>query len=486
MSLLHPKTSLSNFLILSLLLLLSACSTIPVEDRESVRQNLLVQSDQVLAKLIEQTPEVQTALTTSLGYFVGKISAAQVAIIGGGDGRGVLHTKADDTDTFININRFDVGAGLSASSYHVVIFFYEQDALERFSHGSQYASLVAESALGSTGNAVTSNAKGVDVYYLAENGAAISLTTRMVNVAVNTDLTDVGLADVSIPNTKFNKPKEKSTREWNRALPFLAQKVIDEGYDLPLPYGFGLTYANIEQSMNLDDLEVGINGREEIPFEFVTFANSIATNDTLQVKFDTWLFPFMNVFALLGKVEGTAELDIWLDGNGMLDHIETECEGLIKPPTCKLLEDKEFLLPIKTQFTGSTYGIGTVLAGGWNDWFVTIPISIVYADMDNNKTEGLSVTFTPRFGRIVNLSQAGQLALYVGGNYLDTELTVSGTVGIDDLITLDYTIDQSTTDNWNTVVGANWDFTKKWSVHLEYNGFNGSRDAFISSLTYRF
>lgn len=47
----------------------------------------------------------------------------------------------------------------------------------------------------------------------------------------------------------------------DKSLPFLAQKVIDQGYDLPLPYGIGLTFVNIDQEMLLTDLEVGINGR---------------------------------------------------------------------------------------------------------------------------------------------------------------------------------------------------------------------------------
>lgn len=71
--------------------------------------------------------------------------------------------------------------------------------------------------------------------------------------------------------------------------------------------------------MLLSGLEVGINGRDKEPFEFVAFSDANAENDTGQLKIDAWLFPFMNVFALLGKIDGETTMDVLLDGNGMLD-----------------------------------------------------------------------------------------------------------------------------------------------------------------------
>jgi hypothetical protein len=36
------------------------------------------------------------------------------------------------------------------------------------------------------------------------------------------------------------------------------------------------------------------------------------------------------------------------------------------------------------------------------------------------------------------------------------------------------------------LLGGNWDINKSWSWSAEYNGFIGSREAFISSITRRF
>ena len=56
--------------------------------------------------------------------------------------------------------------------------------------------------------------------------------------------------------------------------------------------------------------------------------------------------------------------------------------------------------------------------------------------------------------------------------------------GVD--LSIDYEIKQKNVDRWNALVGMNWDFTRRWSWSMEYNGFTGSREAFITSVNYRF
>ena len=50
----------------------------------------------------------------------------------------------------------------------------------------------------------------------------------------------------------------------------------------------------------------------------------------------------------------------------------------------------------------------------------------------------------------------------------------------------DYIIDQENKDKWNALLGFNWDINKRLSWSAEYNGFIGSRDAFISSLSWKY
>ena len=175
-----------------------------------------------------------------------------------------------------------------------------------------------------------------------------------------------------------------------------------------------------------------------------------------------------------------------LDGNDMLDHLETDCSGFPPKPLCALLEDRIITLPINTSFSGNTYGVGTTLAGGCNYCFVALPFSFTYADMKTTKTDAISITDTPRGGRVINMCRWGNLPLFADGNYLKTELTIAGQVSTpDQLLVIDYTIEQQNTDRWNRVIGANWDINKHVSLSAEYNGFIGTREALISSFSYR-
>jgi hypothetical protein len=465
------------------------CASIPVDERDQVRAEIDQRAAEVIAEMSGENPRFEASFEAAQGYLVGQLSSATLLLLGGATGIGVLVDKADETRTYLNVDRIDLGVGIGASRARFIILFTEREPLERFKRGTWKPTFAAESTAGSKGGAEVSPTEGVTLHVLGDGGASISTTARLARLSVNTDLTDTGLSDISIPNTTFSSAGEQDAhapRIWGRKLPFLAQKVIDEGYDLPLPYGGGVVYANVRQDMLLDELEVGINGREKEPFRFVAFDNAKAKNETTQLKLDAWLFPFMNVFAMLGDVRGTATLDVLLDGNGMLDHLDIECSGFPPKPLCGLLEDQMFTLPIETTFSGTTYGIGTTLAGGWKGWFVAIPFSFTYADMKTTATDGISITVTPRAGRVINMRRWGNLAFFGGGNYLKTELAIEGQVSTpDELVVIDYTIEQQNTDRWNLVIGANWDINKHLSWAVEYDGFIGTREAFISSLTYR-
>ena len=152
--------------------------------------------------------------------------------------------------------------------------------------------------------------------------------------------------------------------------------------------------------------------------------------------------------------------------------------------------DQDFLLPINTNFSGKTWGIGATLAGGWNNWFVAIPFNFSKIDLDTSSADGGPIiTVAPRFGRVFNIGRWGNLSLFAGGNYLDSRLQISGTYRVgtgEDELTFDYTVDQKNKDEWNLLAGFNWDISKRFSWSLEYDGFIGSRVAIIGSATWRF
>lgn len=473
------------------LAMLSACTTFPVEERVAVRGEINQAAAEIIAELIVENPELEAEISRSVGYMTGVVTSGTMLVVGGGTGIGVIFDKYDQSRTYVNLKRADIGAGLGVGRYHFLVVFNERESLLDFKDGAWKPSLGAESVTARGDSvAAVSRDKGFTSYALAEEGKAVSLTLRLVKVSVNHDLTNTGVSNVSIPMSGYDETGqqgEDAPRVWDHQLPFLAQKVLDEGYDLPLPYGAGLVYAYVEQDQALHSLQAGINGKEIEPFEFVGFENAVSKGPSWQLRYDTWLFPFMNVSAMVGTVNGDAPLDVILDGDLMLDHLGTDCSKIINRPLCEALEDNLITLPIEATFTGKTYSLGLLLAGGWKSYFVTIPTNWTYADMDDTDAGGAVLTVTPRVGKMFDLGDAGNLAVFVGGNYLDSELTVTGRVALpDDLVSIDYIIEQENTGKWNGVIGFNWDITRRWSLAAEYNGFFGSRKAYIASLTWRY
>ena len=476
---------------------LVGCSTIPVEEREQVRQEVTAATNEALAAFKAEDPDVEREIESSPGYIVATGTDLLIGLIGRGDTTGILHDRTDNTRTFVNIDEFAFGLGVGASDVQILAILNDVDTVKSFKRNRWIPSGDLMSVAGEAGGVAQWISDEMSVRARSQSGAEVGANLRLARVSVNTELTDTGISTASIPNIggpRSDRQNENAPRVWTRTLPFLGQKVVDKGYDLPLPIGLGVTYVDINQDLELTDLFVGFNGGDLEGFDFVSFENSNSDTRSFQLKVDAWLFPFLNVFGMYGKVDGSVDLDVFLDGNLILDRRGTDCSRpLVRPPLCDALEDQVISFPVRAGVDVETWGFGTVLAGGWKGWFATIPISVTYAEPKDRVADGSSLTVTPRFGRLLDLGNLGSMAVFVGGNYLDSDVTIDGSFTFpgDEIpalegLTLDYRIDEQNTDHWNIVTGFNWDISKRLSWSAEYNGFTGSREAFISSLNLRF
>src|SRR5678815_4023323 len=82
-------------------------------------------------------------------------------------------------------------------------------------------------------------------------------------------------------------------------LPIWGAEAEARGYQLPNPFGIGITAYSARQPVNIQDLQLG---RKE-PISVKNFLQ-IDTVDTTQqnvaAKFDVLIFPFLSVYAILG------------------------------------------------------------------------------------------------------------------------------------------------------------------------------------------
>jgi len=473
------------------LALLGGCTSIPIDERADRRAEIDRDAEETIALLMEKNPEFAEALEQSAGYFTSVISSATVAVVGRGYGIGLLVDKHTGNRTYLNFKRTDLGAGLAMQKYRVLMLAEDSEAVEDLRSGKRLGGLVADMSAGEKGGRGVYNRAGYRVFTISESGASVAAVARMAKVSVNADLTDTGLSEVGIPNIGYGIEDSRvpvEQRTWEHKLPFMAQKVIDMGYDLPLPYGLKVLYSDIEQDQILESLQVGFSGGEKELFEWVAFENSISISETWQAIGDAWVLPFLNLFAFIGDVEGDVILDVFLEGNGLLEQKGIDCTRPGNLVICRALQDQIIKLPVESVFTGMNYGVGFNMAAGWKGFFFTLPVSFSWVDMDTTDVEGGSIiSASPRAGYLLKMGNYGNLGLYVGASYLDSDLTAHGSLAVPETdVTIDYTVDQSNTDKWNGVVGANWDITRRWSLMVEYNGFFGSRDSIFASVGWRF
>ena len=238
------------------------------------------------------------------------------------------------------------------------------------------------------------------------------------------------------------------------ALPFMKHLAGDT--ELPPPWGIGFDFYTMDQDYRIKTLDFQFPGLIIPDTSVLAVTNEI---QHLDIKADAWLFPFLNVYAILGQVQSDTVVDL----SGVP-------QAGLPIPLGKL--------PVDTD--GTVWGVGFTLAVGGERWFSSL--STTWTDTDlggdfDSSAESLAVQ--PRFGFIRDAWTA-----WVGGMYLDTEETHSGAVVIPGLGAIPFDVVLETSDEWNTTSGVNYAFSRRASISFEY-GF-GDRSHTLLNWNYRY
>ncbi len=302
---------------------------------------------------------------------------------------------------------------------------------------------------------------------------------------------DIGV----LPSLGDREVGEAATRdgervEWNRWLPFFAQGAIDQGFDLPNPYGAGGVFYMQSQDAVVSDLKVSFNGGDEIPIDFLQFGTARVENVVGQMKLDAWVLPFLNVYVTGGYVSGDVQVPMQLDGTALIDAILPPllgCSGPAPPALC----GETYEVTIKPEYRGGNVTVGTVAAVGWRQFFALANFAYTWSWIDIVDTTVTAIYFSPRAGITGDMGNLGSVQAYMGAGYLATDVTMTGTIPVDvgapglpQIETIGFSIQQKNKDRWNFLVGTNWDVKRWLSLQAEL-GFAGSRSNVIATATYR-
>ena len=307
---------------------------------------------------------------------------------------------------------------------------------------------------------------------------------------------DLRLYDPDVPS-----PPDEHI-EYDRTFPIGGEEVVNRGYALPLPIGVSIIYVPNVQDQTITDLNLAI-GKGAVPpvdVELTPFPavniDSTSDTDSVQIKGDLWVLPFLNVYATVGKVTGDASITVNIDLADapeicIPDPRPTLPGAPPRPPTCSENDQSgSFLLPIRSQVDRNAATLGLLGAYSVGKWFTSVTAS--YSDTWGDKASNVStINAGVRAGRRLFLGSGHTLTPFFGVNYLDIDTRVQGVATLRDAfpdgddLNVRYDIKLDNTDKYAGIVGLGFGFTNGMGIQFEWNKSSGS-ERFVLAAEMRF
>ncbi len=203
-------------------------------------------------------------------------------------------------------------------------------------------------------------------------------------------------------------------------------------------------------------------------------ASDVKTKQTVwNVRSDVWLLPFLNVYGILGYMDGRAEIEL----------------GPLGVP----------LYDLDLRYEGPTFGGGCTLAGGFRPFEGRHTILFGQVDLNHTKTflnfnklgitmdAGIDTTvFSIRLGlrdKMATDSSRGNshLSLWGGVMWQDLQSVLPGRI---DTLGLDFKVEPEARDPWNLIIGGRLEIAKNFDLMVEA-GLLGRRSLLLT-MAFRF
>lgn len=258
-------------------------------------------------------------------------------------------------------------------------------------------------------------------------------------------------------------------------LPIWGVEAQARGYEIPLPFGVGATGFSARQPVDIHDLQLGRNGEQPASVSnFLQIDRVQTTQQNLSVKFDVLVLPFLSVYGIAGRTQGTTK--------GVIQVPATPAFGILEPRE----------LQLDAAFDGPTLGAGLTMQGGKRISLRRDLMAIVVADWNRTRTDLTfendalvadtkpeASVFSARLGLHGKVGDAMAGALWVGGMHQKIQQVVSGSVADTDL---QFAVVQSPAKPWNTLLGGLLELDSGGSYVLVEGGFGARRSVLVSAV----
>ena len=85
----------------------------------------------------------------------------------------------------------------------------------------------------------------------------------------------------------------------------------------------------------------------------------------------------------------------------------------------------------RPSYEGTNISVGMTLAMGWDRFFVAVPITYAWTDVDIINETVTALNITPRIGMTGDMGERGTVAAFLGATYLRAEVNITGEIGFE-------------------------------------------------------
>src|SRR6188768_2925789 len=225
--------------------------------------------------------------------------------------------------------------------------------------------------------------------------------------------------EVGKKNAVFIDSLKKS--EYPYSLPILGAKASKAGYNLPYSAGLSAQYFWQQSDLIIDNLNVGFNNGPMYNLDgIVRFDKAFATASAFTVRPDIWLFPFLNIYGILGKAQASTEVGfgVWIPDSSNTDQQILSANTTI-------------------EFNTSTYGIGFTPTIGVGGGFLALDMNVAWTDVPQLSKPARSFVFGPRLGKNFKLNPIKPeqtIAIWAGGFRVHISSGTDGSLALSEVL----------------------------------------------------
>ena len=313
-------------------------------------------------------------------------------------------------------------------------------------------------------------ARVVETYTARHDGQPVQLTVEVTTTEYANAKGEILYSSPTADLVQsFEMPDTISVR-LGGLFPLFGKPATKLGYQLPRPVGVsGLVHLQAQQ-LQFTGLSIGLNGGELIRLSDVFLLEESSLEETTSaysVKGDLWVFPFLNVMAMVGYADNKVNGELVLT-----DEIKALL-GILG------VEDVPDAIPIIVDTNANLFSLGGTLAGGIDNFNGTLNYQGILANVPDVNATTIAHAATAMVGYMTPFGM--NIMGGIQGQWYDP--AIGGSIDLDPGNSLEFNVEFEPS-TWNFFGGIYHGFAKHWEVTVQLGV--GPRSSLTTMLGYRF